>query len=308
MREPDAQKAQKDREETSMATGDFTRINTNIGAMNALNSLKSVQTRMGTAQLRLATGKQINQASDDPAGLTIATKFGYRASGLGQALSNIGDAKNMLAVAEGGLSKISDILVQMRNKATQAASDTLGTAERTAIKDQLQQFSNEITDIVKSTKWNGQTLLDGLSNFASQTIHFQTGADAESSCSITMTSNNFADVSASGLGIAGSTGTLSISVDSFTNASAAMNTLNTAIDTVSESLQTIGSLVSRLDFREETVTIAKVNTEAAQSRIMDADMAAEQLNATKYQILQQTATAMLSSANTAPQSLLSLFR
>jgi len=291
-----------------MAQGDFTRINTNIGALNALNALKDVNNKLGVAQLRLATGKQINSAADDPAGLTIATKFNYRASGLGQALSNIGDAKNMLAVAEGGLQKINDILTQMRDKAVQAASDTLGSDERDAIGAQLNQFALEINDIVDSTTWNGKKLLDGLSDFGGA-VTFQTGADNTAGNYISMSSDGFGAVTVGALSInltALSDATAAVS--NFSLASATIGSLNTAIKTVSSNLQTLGALVARLNFREETVTIAKVNTEAAYSRIMDADMANEQLNATKYQILQQTATAMLAQANAAPQSVLSLFR
>ena len=409
-----------------MAQGDFTRINTNIGALNALNSLKSVQSKLGVSQLRLATGKRINESADDPAGLTIATKFNYRATGLGQALDNIGDAKNMLAVAEGGLQKINDILNKMRDKATQAASDTLGSAERYAIKNQLDDFASEINDIVQTTKWNGNKLLDGLGDFGN-TVTFQVGVETATNNQLTLTSANFGRVDTTGLNIGtgsatvatvsdggdivnaiatadtsasltelntgtytfrvvigtntngstsdsyiqllGSGGTpqwveadgngdgglidnkvtfaynstttrvinfgngLSITLDSglatgtteatvsyarggsysgqmdtADNARAAITALEAAISTVSTRLQTVGAMVSRLNFREETVTIAKVNTEAAYSRIMDADMAFEQLQATKYQILQQTATAMLSQANTAPQGVLSLFR
>ncbi|MDA8218415.1 MAG: flagellin, partial [Dehalococcoidales bacterium] len=266
-----------------MATGDFTRINTNIGALNALNALKDVQSKLGVSQLRLATGKRINQAADDPAGLTIATKFGYRSSGLGQALANIGDAKNMMAVAEGGLQKINDILTQMRDKATQAASDTLGSSERGAIKAQLAQFTSEIDAIVGNTTWNGNKLLDGLSSIGG-TVTFQTGADTDSSNQISLTSSGFTAMDSNTLSIN------SLSVSSSASALASITSLSSAISAVSSNLQTVGALVSRLDFREETVTVAKVNTDAAYSRIMDADMANEQLNATKYQILQQTAT------------------
>lgn len=284
-----------------MAQGNFTRINTNIGALNALNSLKHVQSKMGVSQLRLATGKRINEAADDPAGLTIATKFQYRASGLGQALDNIGDAKNMLAVAEGGLQKINDIMIKMRDKATQAASDTLGDSERTAIQSQINQFAAEIDDIVKSTKWNGKTLLDGLSNFSGNQVVFQTGADNESSAQITLSSATLGANATNNLSIN------SLQVGTAASAQSAMDSLTSAIASVSTRLQNIGALVSRLNFREETMTTAKVNTEAAFSRIMDADMAWEQLESTKYQILQQTATAMLAQANTAPQGVLQLF-
>lgn len=98
----------------------MSRINTNIGALNALKSLNDVNTRLSVSQLRLATGKRINSAADDAAGFSIAKKFNARSQGLGQALSNIGSAKNLMAVAEGHLNNILDILTQMKTKATQA--------------------------------------------------------------------------------------------------------------------------------------------------------------------------------------------
>ncbi|MHB1417074.1 MAG: flagellin [Chloroflexota bacterium] len=284
-----------------MAVADFTRINTNIGAFNALNSLKNVQQQLGVHQLRLSTGKRINEAADDPAGLTIAIKMQSRASGLGVALDNIGDAKNMLSVAEGGLQKVNDILMKMRDKAEQAASDTLGTSERSAIAEQISQFVSEIDDIVNSTKWNGNKLLDGLAAFSS-TVTFQTGPDNEASSKITLTGASFGAVSSAGLTVN------ALTVNTAANASTSMATVDTAVSAVAGRLQTLGALVARLNFREETVTTAKVNTEAAYSRIMNADMAYEQLEATKMQILQQTATAMLSQANSMPQNVLSLFR
>jgi len=152
-----------------MAQADFTRISTNIAALNNLNSLKSINTKLGNAQLRLATGKRINQASDDPAGLTIAMKMNARSESLKSAMGNIGDAKNMLSVAEGGLQQINDLLIEMKSKATQAASDTLGTDERAAIASQLESLAKQINDIVDETKWIGSNLLDGSVNKSLQT-------------------------------------------------------------------------------------------------------------------------------------------
>ncbi|HGE72389.1 TPA: hypothetical protein ENX78_16230 [Candidatus Poribacteria bacterium] len=157
-----------------MAQADFTRISTNIAALNNLNSLRSINTKLGTAQLRLATGKRINQAADDPAGLTIAMKLSARNEGLKAALGNIGDAKNMLSVAEGGLQQINDLLIEMKAKATQAASDTLGADERAAIQQQLESLAKQINDIVDETRWNDSKLLDGSVN---KTL--QTGASSE---------------------------------------------------------------------------------------------------------------------------------
>src|SRR5690606_17987952 len=103
-------------------------------------------------------GKRINSASDDPAGLTIATKLNTRSEGLKQALSNIGDAKSLLSVAESGLTRINDIMVQMRNKAEAAASDTLGQDERDAVITQLKEFAAQIDDTVDQTEWNDTKL------------------------------------------------------------------------------------------------------------------------------------------------------
>lgn len=414
-----------------MAVADFSRINSNIGALNALNSLNNVNKNLGMHQMRMATGRRINSASDDPAGLTIATTFRQRNDNLKVALGNIGDAKNLMSVAEGGLNKVQDILLEMRNKSEQAASDTLGASERTAIQNQLTEYTEEINDIVDQTTWNGKKLLDGLSEFDNSKITIQSGAEAGQTTSLTSTdlgavdsrtlgiggsattvtegkliltqstgtvasaataanssfatsavtgnelstgdyyievtlgsstgggstvklfsksgtqldsysggvamASRSADVDAAGIAVnLGNGVTATIDLDDFsgptagdvgkfnftytqtgaysgdvstsTGAESAMTSLDTAIDSVSDRLQAVGALGSRLSFKEEALAEAQVNTEAAYNRIMNADMAMSQLEATKHQILQQTATSMLAQANQAPQALLSLFR
>ncbi|MGE5572338.1 MAG: flagellin [Bacteroidota bacterium] len=277
-----------------MAQGDLTRIASNITGLNALNALKAVNAQLGIHQLRLSTGKRINEAADDPAGLTIATKLNYKSRGLGVALDNIGDAKNLLGVAEGSLGKISDILLLIRDKAEQAANDTLGDAERLAIKSQIQALVSEIDTIVGETEWNGQALIDGSSN----NMTFQTGFQTTASTGVTVLTAH----DSSTLGIQ------TVEVESYASATAYMEKIDTALASVSATLKDIGAVVSRLTFKEENLIVAKTNTEAAYNRIMNADIAAEQLEAMKYQILQQTATAMLAQANVAPQAVLGLFR
>jgi len=414
-----------------MAQADFTRIAANIGALNALYSLRRTNSLLGLHQTRLATGRRINSAEEDPAGLSIATKMLTRSESMKVALDNIGDAKNMLSVAEAGLQKISDILVQMRSKAESAASDTLGTAERNAIQDQLDAWAEEINSIVDTTKWNGQKLLDGLSAFTGSQIVFQVGADTDSANQITLSASDFGNVKTQYLGIGSTTrsvsgtsdwtyvanagtfdydeltlsttatsqslthselatgsytlhivatasndvdvqlldgngdvvqidngsgslvglregldpssadvtvdtgrglvivlesgklaanddfeitftysqvGTYNGQVDNATNALTAVDNLDTAISTVSTRLSTVGALAGRLTFREEALSVAQVNTDAAYNRIMNADMAYEQVEATKLSILQQTSMAMLGQANMMPQNILGLFR
>ena len=276
-----------------MATVDFTRINTNIAALNSLNTLREVNKNLAIAQTRLATGRRINEAADDPAGLTLSTKFDVRAQGLQVAMDNIGDAKNLLAVGEGGLNKINEILAKMRAKAEAAASDTLGSTERATIKQDLENFAKEIDDIVNTTTWNGLKLINSTTSWT-----FHTGASST-------------DTTTWALSYGHSSGDLAISsidVSSAANAASYMDKLDTAIASVSASLANIGAMVARLTFKEDNLATAKVNTEAAFNRIRNADMAAEQLSAVKFQILQQTAIAMLAQANTAPQSILQLMR
>ncbi|MBN2010469.1 flagellin [candidate division KSB1 bacterium] len=279
-----------------MAQGDATRIRTNIAALNALNALHKVSNKQQIHQFRLSTGMRINSAADDPAGYTIGKKLEARSRVLGASLNNIGDMKSMLGIAEGGLLNINDILVTMKEKALQAASDTLGSAERYAITLQMEQMNSEIDDIVRETRWNGVQLIDG--TYTAK--NFQTGPDGNDFFSIGISTNH--DTTASGLN------TASVDVSSATTATAALVTLDSAIADVSHTLENIGSWVNRLTVKESTVSIAISNTDAAYSRIFDADMAKEQLESTKMQILQQTATAMLSQANVSSQNILSLFQ
>lgn len=392
-----------------MAQADITRIASNIAGLNSLNALNEVNAKLGIHQLRLATGKRINEAADDPAGLTIATKFNAKSRGLGVALDNIGDAKNLLSVAEAGLTKINDILLVIRDKTEQAANDALGGAEREAIRKQIDELLTEIDEIVNETEWNRTKLIDGGEDAK---LNFQTGYLSEGTTEINLDKPHTVE----GLGVSlggevtvfsvlpgegdetsdwgnvvtgvdikgvespaegkytvtvkyteatggdpekwtitledpdnnevgkledleewGSSVTIegfviklgekhedkdnditqsftisstteTVDVSSNRGATAYMEKIDDAIATVSDSIAKIGASVSRLTFKEETLVVAKINTEAAYSRIMNADMAAEQLEATKLQILQQTATAMLAQANVAPQAILALFR
>lgn len=278
-----------------MAAGDATRIFSNISALNSLNNLTNVGRRLGVHQLRLSSGKRINSASDDPADYTIGKKLEVRGKMLSQALNNVGDAKNVLSIAEGGLMNINDILVTMKEKALQAASDSLGSTERGAIESQLDALASEIDDIVSETTFNSDALIDGTFDAT-----FQTGATGSDTLHFTLGTSSNADT----LNVADS----DLAVDSAANASTAVASIGSAIDTISGYLQSIGSTVNRLNVKESTLSVAIANTEAAHSRIFDADMAKEQLELSKWQILQQTSTAMLAQANSSSQGILSLFR
>ena len=277
-----------------MAFGDLSRIRGNIQAMQALNSLNQINQELGIRQLRLATGKRINSAEDDAAGFVISKTLQHRGKGLAVALGNVGDAKSMLAIAEGGLDSILDILETMKEKVTQAASDTLGSTERNAIDDELDALTNEIDDIVDETTFNGVSLLTG------KQMTIQTGEATTDTLYVTVSA---ADHDSAALGVIDA----SIDTSSAANASIALSRVNTAITTVKNSIANIGSYQARLTTKETTLTNAITNTEASRSRIADADFAKEQLESLKLQIMQQTATSALAQANSAPQIILSLF-
>jgi flagellin len=275
-----------------MATGDLTRIRTNIAALNALQALNQINSNLNTTNQRLSTGKRINSAADDPSGLTLANTLDLRARRLGAALANGTDAANVLSIAEGGLSSINDLLSQMVERITLAASDTQGPQEKSAILQELNHLGEEIDSVASQTQFNGITLL------TQGTMTFQTGPDGLDTSVFSM-SSGFTSAS---LGIS------MMTVASQSLASMTLGSVTAAITSVKASLQYIGALLERLQVKVDNLSTAKINTTAAASRIMDADLAAEQLEASKLKILQDTATTQLAAANAAPQSILALFR
>ena len=283
-----------------MSFGDLTRINTNMQSLRAYNSLQQTNQRLGSAQLRLATGSRINQAADDSAGFAIANKLDARVRGQAQAQANIGDAQSMLTVAEGGANTIMDILQTMKEKAVQANNDSLSGKERTLIQGQLDELIGEIDDIATNSDFNGVKLLDGNTT----TLSFQVGAGTTTgdvfevtALSSAFTSANLS-VSATEIDVEADAGSASL-----TNS---IGKIDGAIDTVSGQLAAIGDAQNRLSFKQQNLATSTDNYRAAKSRIMDADFAKEQMEVVKQQILQQTGTAALAQGNAAPQSVLSL--
>jgi flagellin len=256
-----------------MANVDITRVAGNIGALNALNSLQNINNTLAIHQARLASGKRLNESADDPAGLSLATTFDVRRQGLKTALNGIGDAKNLMATMEGGLRKVQDILVKMRNKAMEAKGDTIGDNERAAIFSQLKAFRNEIDDIVDQTQWNNENLLTGASGSGTATdgLTFLTGADttggtsdfdfgAETAAGISDNqgfSANTASLSATGLGLSDT----SLAVTDTSTAATAMGNIEDALNVVKAGISQIGSFTARLTFKEEALTTQYTNTE-----------------------------------------------
>lgn len=276
-----------------MSFGDFNRINTNLQSLDAKFSLDRINRDLGETQLRLSTGLRINRAEDDAAGFSIASKLGSRIAGLEQGLQNTGDAKSVLDIAESSFDSITDILTEMKVKATQAANDTLGEEEREFIQQQVDSLADELDDIVDQTVFQGENLLDG-----EYEATFQVGERTDDIIGVEIETDAAEGFDSGGLGVD------NLDVESHEDAQLAMEAVDEALTSVASMVNSLGIYQTQLSIREEILTQAINSNEAAQSRIQDADFAKEQSESVKLQILQQTATSALAQANQAPEAAL----
>jgi len=281
---------------------DLMRIGANIEALKSFNSLMQINDKMSIHQLRLATGKRINSAGEDPAGYALARSLESRKKGLSVALDNVSNAKNVLNVAEGGYQNIMDILQTCKEKATQAADGSLSTEQMSAIDSQVKALITEIDEIASGTTFNGYTLIGS----SVDTLTFHTGETKTDTLSVTL--DNATSNAIGGSGGSGGSDISNISLTTADSAAAAISTLSTAIDALSGSIQEVGQYKARLDTKESNLSVAITNTEAVRSKIEDADFAKEQMEVMKLQILQQTALSSFVQSNASPQIVLSLFR
>ncbi len=265
-------------------------INTNMGALNAYNALAKVNAQTQKAQLRLATQKRINSVADDTSGYRVGKELEGKVALMKAAQGNIGAAKNILSTAEAALSNINDLLTQIKGKVADANDPTKNLS---ALAADINALGDEISSIFSGTKFNSTSLLSGSSVPTGGNFVFKTG-ESES------TTINFGTLNTLSLASISGSGTTSANITSID-----VSTIETA---VRDSLGKIGNFVQRLDVKDEYLTSAISNATASVSRLFDADMAMEQLNATKGQIGGQVATAMLAQLNIAPQDILSLFR
>ena len=284
--------------------GNITTINSNFSAMEALYNLKKTNGKMGLHQTRLSTGKRINSAEDDAAGYHIAKHLESRTRGLSQALDNVSTAKNVLNIAEGGYQSQMDILQQVKESLTQAADGSLSEDQRFAIGDRINSLLDEFNDIYDQTKYNGFKLF-GDENGDNRIMRFQVGEETLDTFDVEFDASVRDDI-----------GENNNNLDSIadwatldqTEAANGIDILESAIDSLSATIQRMGDYQARLTSKEESLSIGVANTEASRSRIEDADFAKEQMEMVKLQILQQTGVSAFSQANSAPQVVLSLFK
>lgn len=269
-------------------------INTNITALIGQNNLSNSQAMLSKAQERLSSGLRINSASDDAAGQAIANRMSAQITGMQQAQRNTNDGISLAQTMEGGLNQISDNLQRIRELAVQAANGTNTADDRASIKLEIDERVEEITRVADATSFNGIKLL----NDSTVSLNIQVGANTASG--VDSLSIDLANATASGLAVN------NLAVDTFTNAQAAIDSVDIALQSIDDNRATLGATINRFESVLENLTTDVTNLSEARSRIQDADYAVEVSNLTRAQILQQAGTSMLAQANQTPQSVLSL--
>jgi flagellin len=264
------------------------RINTNVEAFNAHRQLLGTSEKLQKSMERLSSGYRINRAADDAAGLAISERLKAQIQGVDQARRNAQDAVSLVQTAEGALTEVHAMLQRIRELAVQYKNGSLSTSDQAAIQSEVNQLASEIDRIGTQTRFNGISLLDSQSS-----VTFQIGANDGETIAVATISL--------GQTIPASTFALSVSGTNISNVDAAIASISTA-------RASFGAVQNRLEHTLNNLASYQENLEASQSRIKDVDMAAEMVNFTKLQILQQAGTSMLAQANQSPQSVLALLR
>ena len=267
----------------------------NLTAMNSNRQLGMVTSQQAKSSEKLSSGYRINRAGDDAAGLTISEKMRSQIRGLNRASTNAQDGISLIQTAEGALNEVHSILQRMNELAVQAANDPNTTADRGALQDEINQLVSEINRIQSTTQFNTMNLLDG--KFSDKNL--QVGALSGQKIAITIGNMN-----ASSIGVARG----NVSVGSFAKAGAAISAIAGALSKVSSQRSKLGALQNRLEHTIANLDVAAENTQAAESRIRDTDMASEMVQYSKNNILAQAGQSMLAQANQSNQGVLSLLQ
>jgi len=263
----------------------------NLSAMNTNRTLGSVQAQQAKSTEKLSSGYRINRAGDDAAGLTISEKMRSQIRGLNKASANAQDGISLIQTAEGALNETHSILQRMNELATQAANDTNTSTDRSALQAEVTQLTSEIDRIQSTTQFNTMNLLDG--NFTGKSL--QIGSLEGQSINVSISNMNASKIGVSGL-----------SLSTFAAAGSAMTKIQAAINTVSTQRSSLGALQNRLDHTINNLDTTSENTQSAESRIRDVDMAKEMVDYSKNNILSQAGQSMLAQANQSTQGVLSL--
>ena len=265
----------------------------NMAASNANRQLGISTNTLSKSTEKLSSGYRINRAADDAAGLSISEKMRSQIRGLNKASSNAQDGISAIQTAEGALNEAHSILQRMNELATQSANDTNTTADRTAVQSEVNALTNELSRIASTSQFNTQNLLDG--TFTGKNL--QVGALKNQKITISIRNMN-----AKALGVD------SLNVKSFIKAGSAMTLIQKAISKVSGQRSDLGALQNRLEHTVNNLDNISENTQTAESRIRDTDMASEMVQYSATSIIQQAGQSMLAQANSQTQGVLSLIQ
>jgi len=261
--------------------------------MRTQEYMRQNQDKMNVSMNRLSSGKRINSAADDAAGLAIATRMRARQSGLEKASQNTQDGMSLIRTAESAMNSVSNILTRMRDIAVQSSNGTNTDKNQSALQKEFAELQEQINYIANNTEFNDQNLLAGTA--ASGTvIKIETLDSSSSAQQIAIT---IANTSVGSLGV----GSTAASIGTSTAALAAISSIDAALQTVAANRATLGATLNRLDRNVENLNNQATNMASSASQIEDADMAKEMSEMTKYKILNEAGISMLSQANQTPQ-------
>ncbi len=269
--------------------GDLARINTNVSALRSFQTLTSINSRLTKAQERISTGQVVNRASDSPSDYYVTRKLETDINSVNRKNKNIERGINFLQTNDSRLAQVANILMEMSDLANQANSIAVTSAEKQAIQQDLTQLSEEIQNILQSgvsvRLYTGFTLA-GLQN---------------ASLTGNLTINPLSTLSIDGQNI-------SVTGNNLTQIQTSIDNIDAALDVILRDEERLGSYIKRLEAEYDLHDVERVNLKATLSSIQDADLAEEQMELTKLNILQQSSLAMLTQANSAPNAVMSLFQ
>ena len=277
----------------------MTVINTNTAALRAQNGNRVADNQLQTAMERLSSGKRINSAKDDAAGLAIASKMTSQIRGMNQAIRNSNDGISYAQTAEGALGEVTSMLQRIRELAIQSANGTYSDTDRSNLNAEVTELKAQVTNILATTEFNGTRIFNG--NASGSTYAAASGGVSIQMC---INSGDTVSVSFSALSDLAS-GT---AVDTVSNASSALGNVDTLMTNVNSTRAKLGAAQSRLESTVNQLSNNITNLSDARSRIEDTDFSAETTNLAKAQILSQASTAMLAQANQSKEGVLSLLR
>lgn len=270
----------------------------NLQAANTNRQLGITTSAQAKSTEKLSSGYKINRAADDAAGLSISEKMRSQIRGLNKASSNAQDGVSLVQTAEGALNETHSILQRMNELATQAANGTNTSVDRSAIRAELDQLTSEINRIQSTTQFNTMNLLDGTFSGKTNKMKLQVGALSGQSIDFSI-----ANMCATKIGL-----NTTLSVSTFTKAGSYMKSVQSAIEVVSKQRSAMGAIQNRLEHTIANLDTTSENTQSAESRIRDTDMASEMVTYSKNNILAQAGQSMLAQANQSTNGVLSLLQ